>query len=462
VAVTGGPAGTAGTAGTAAATATRSRSSFDSLRVRNYRLWWSGQLVSQVGTWLSLTAVSWMVLTELRGNATHVGFVAAAQFLPTLLLGSWAGVLADRSDIRRLLLRTQTVLLLVASCIAVLKIAGVIELWMVFPLIAAQGTGLAFDNPARQAFVGELVGPDLIPNAVALNSAGFNSARIVGPAVAGLVIEAVGTGACLALNALSFLGAIVALLVMRPDDLHPRQAVDRAKGQIREGLRYAAREPVLRTALLTMAVVGTVSMNFTVLVPLLARTTFDTGAGTFGLLSTAMGVGSLVGSLRVARNVAPTLGHLARAALALGVCMLAAAASPTLPVAIVALVATGASMMTFISTTNSVLQLNAAPEMRGRVVSLYLILFIGSSPLGAPLVGVIAEQLGTRAAFVYGALGALVGGAMAYRNRHASTTAATATVAPDPVPLTPDDTPDAPESPADPGAPVTKTKEQVG
>ena len=392
---------------------------FQSLSVRNYRLFWVGQVLSQVGTWLSLTAVSWMVLTELGGGGTAIGFVAAAQFLPTLLVGTWGGVLADRSNLRRLQLVTQTSMLLIAALLATLKFAGRIELWMVFPLVALQGFAAAFDNPARQAFVSELVGPDMVPNAIALNSAGFNGARVVGPAIAGVVIAVAGTGVCFALNAFSFLATILALVAIRSRDLHPRLPIARARGQIREGVRYVMSVPALRAALLTMAVVGTVSMNFTVLVPLLARTTFASGAASFGLLSTSMGVGAMLGSLRVARNVAPTLAQIGLASVALGIAMLAAAASPTLPVAMVAIALCGACVQTFLATTNSVLQLNSRSDMRGRVMSLYLVLFIGTSPFGSPLVGAIAQHLGTRISFVYGALGALAGGAIAYVHRHA-------------------------------------------
>jgi len=392
---------------------------FASLRVRNYRLYWGGQLISQVGSWLSLTAVSWMVLTELHGGGTDIGFLAAAQFLPTLLVGTWGGVTADRVQLRRLLLVTQSALAVAASLMAVLTYTGVIKLWMVFPLVGLQGLALAFDNPARQAFVSELVGPALVPNAVALNSAGFNSARIVGPALAGILIELVGTRLCFALNAVSYLAAIWALVVINTSQLHARAVVARAKGQIREGLRYVREVPVLRVALLTMAVVGTISMNFTVLVPLLARTTFKTGAGAFGLLTTAMGAGSLLGSLHVARKEEPTLTQLGVASVALGVAMLAAAVSPSLPVAMVAIAACGVCVMVFLATTNSVLQLFSRPDMRGRVLSLYLVLFIGTSPFGSPIVGWIAQAFGTRVSFVYGAVGALAGGVLALKRRHA-------------------------------------------
>ncbi|HUR78968.1 MAG TPA: MFS transporter [Acidimicrobiales bacterium] len=400
---------------------------FSSLRVRNYRLYWFGQVVSQLGSWLSLTAVSWLVLAELDAGPAAVGWVTAAQFLPTLLLGSYAGVLADRSNKRRLLIWTQGALLIIGALMAALVASGAIELWMVMVLQGARGVATAFDNPARQSFVGEMVGPELIPNAVALNSAGFNSMRVIGPAVAGILIAAVGTELCFALNAASFAATIGALLAIRGAELHPQPAVVRAKGQIREGFTYAMHEPVLRAALLTMAVVGTVSMNFTVLVPLLARNTFGTDASTFGLLSTAMGAGSLLGSLRAAGITEPSLVRQAKASLALGVSMLAAAASPTLPLAMVALACAGASVQTFTTTTNSVLQLGSLPHMRGRVLSFYLILFIGTSPFGSPIVGAIAEGSNTRVAFVYGAAGALVGSLIAFRRRAAKPRADTAT-----------------------------------
>jgi MFS family permease len=388
-------------------------SRFRSLRVRNYRLYWSGQLVSQLGNWLSLTAMSWMVLTDLGGSAADVGWLAAAQFLPTLLFGTWGGLVADRVDLRRMLILTQSAFLASATVTAVLVSTGEIRLWMVYPLLALRGLVAAFDNPTRQAFVSELVGPDQIPNAVALNSAGFNSARIIGPAIAGLLIQSVGIELCFALNAASYTAAIGAQIAIRRKELHPRDPVHRAKGQIREGLSYSMRTPTVKRALITMAVVGTVSMNFTVLVPLYARSTFATSAGLFGLFSTAMGVGSLIGSLRAAGVTEPTLSRIGKASLALGASMLAAALAPTPVLAMAALVFAGASVMTFLASTNSVLQLHSDPEMRGRVLSLYLTLFIGTSPVGSPLVGWIAERAGTRWAFVYGGIGALAGGLLA-------------------------------------------------
>jgi MFS family permease len=388
-------------------------STLASLRVRNFRLYWVGQVVSQVGTWLSLTAVSWVVLTQLHGNGTDIGVVAAAQFLPTLLVGTWAGVVADRRNVRHLLLITQSASLVVAIVLAGLAFAGRLDLWIVIALVALQGLATAFDNPARQAFLGELVGPELVPNAVAINAAGFNCARVAGPAIAGLLIEVVGTRTCFALNAVSYLAALVGLLAIDRAELHLRPVVVRAKGQIRQGLRYALDVPVLRITLLTMAVVGTVSMNFTVLIPLLARTTFGTGATVFGLLTTSMGVGSVIGSLRAARRQEPTLTQLSKASFALGLAMVATALSPTVLVAMIALAICGVCVMAFLATANSLLQLNSRPDIRGRVMALYIVLFIGTSPVGGPIVGVIAQALGSRASFVYGGLGALVGGVLA-------------------------------------------------
>lgn len=394
---------------------TRSRPSgrFESLGTRNYRLFWGGQVISQLGSWLSLTATSWMVLVELDGSASHIGWLAAAQFVPTLVLGSWAGVIADRANLRRLLIYSQVAFLIQASAMAFLVSTGHIRLWMVFPLAALRGTISAFENPSRQAFVGQLVGPKLIANAVALNSAGFNSARIIGPAIAGLLIQGVGIEMCFILNAVSYLASIGAQVAIRRSDLHHREHLARAKGQIRAGFTYAMSQPILRTSLATMAIVGTIAMNFTVLVPLLARTTFASSAGMFGLFSTAMGAGSLIGSLRAAGNHEPRLAQIGTAGVALGVAMLATAAAPAAPIAMVTLFLCGACVMTFTATINSVLQLNADPEMRGRVLSFYLLLYIGTSPVGSPLVGWIADQLGTRVAFVYGGVGALAGGALA-------------------------------------------------
>lgn len=387
------------------------RRTFDSLKVRNYRLYWSVQLVSQLGSWMRLIAVSWLVLTELGGRGTAVGFLTAAQFLPTLLLGPWAGVLTDRRSPLTFLRITQVVMVAIDTTLALLVATGHIELWMVFGLVGAAGTVTAFDNPARQAIVSELVDDAQVPNAVALNSMGFNAARIVGPAIAGILIQTAGTPICFWVDAASYLVALAGFTLIDHDRMFPRSRAARAKGQIREGLRYAMSEPVLRAALLTMAVVGTLSINFTTLVPLLSRY-FTNSAGTFGLFSTAMGVGSLIGGVIVARRTTPTLNQLTLASFSLGVAMSAVAAAPGFAVAAVALSATGICMMTFLSTTNSLLQLNARPDLRGRVLALYLVLVAGTSPIGAPIIGWIAQNHGVRTSVAVGAVGALLGAAV--------------------------------------------------
>lgn len=389
-----------------------------SLRIANYRLYWCSQLISQLGSWLSLTAVSWIVLTEFDAGGTAVGLVVASQFLPTLILGAWAGVIADRFPRRRVLMATQSLLLASATLLALLTSTGLLRLWMVFPLVGLTGVAVAFDSPSRLAFVSELVGPTLVTNAVALGSAAFNSARILGPALAGALIAWGGAGLCFSLNALSYVVALGGLLAIRNASLHPSVLAPRAKKQIREGLRYVRDVPALRAALLIMAVVGTTALNFGVLVPLLARTTFGAGPATFGLLSTSMGVGALVGSLRTAKQAHPAFTTVAFSSIALAVSMTGAALAPTLPVAMLAIACCGASVMAFLATINSLLHLHSRSDMRGRVLSLYMILFIGTSPFGGPAVGWIAEVAGARASFLVGAGGALIGGLVARRHRH--------------------------------------------
>jgi len=281
---------------------------FRALHNRNYRLFWFGQLVSLSGSWMQTTAIAWLVLKDLHAGGTGLGLVVAVQFLPTLLGGSWAGVLADRFDKRTILVATQSAMAVFAGAMAVLTLTGTVQLWMVYTLAAAMGVATMFDNPTRQAFVTEMVGPDDLANAVGLNSAGFNVARIAGPAIAGLLIATVGTGSCFAFNAASFLAVIGGLLAMRPDELFRTERVAKAKGQVREGLRYALSVPELRLALGLLAIVGTFAMNFTVVIPLVAKNLFHGDASTLGWLTAVMGLGSLVGALFVASRARPTPG----------------------------------------------------------------------------------------------------------------------------------------------------------
>jgi MFS family permease len=385
------------------------RQTFASLAVRNYRLYFFGMLVSASGTWMQSVAQGWLVL-KITGSGTAVGLVTAMQFLPMLLGGAWGGVIADRFDKRRTLIVSQLALALSATALATVTLTGVVTLWMVFAAAFLTGCATVIDNPTRQAFVIELVGPDRIANAVALNSAMFNAARIVGPAIGGILILVAGTGMCFAYNAISYLAVVVGLAMMRTDELRRSTPVARAKGQVREGLRYVANTPQLRRPLLLVAVVGTFSLNFTVLMPLLARFTFHAGPGTLGLLTSTMGVGSLVGALAAAARAKPSPTMLVGSAIALGVFMFGVAIAPTLTTAIPLLALAGAATITFLSTANSLLQLTSSTEMRGRVMALYALVFLGSTPIGGPIVGFASQQFGARAGFAIGAVAALAGG----------------------------------------------------
>ena len=386
---------------------------FASLRVRNYRVFFLGMLVSATGTWMQSVAQGWLVL-ELTGSGTAVGLVTATQFVPMLLGGVYGGVIADRFDKRRILFVSQSILGVAAGLLALVTLTGVVEVWMVFACALLTGCGTVIDNPTRQAFVSELVGPDRVANAVALNSAMFNAARIVGPAMAGLLILVAGTGMCFLYNALSYVAVLFSLTRMRPEELHRGALVARGKGQVRAGLRYAWATPELRSTILLVAIVGTFALNFTVLTPLLVDFTFDAGPGTLGLLTSAMGGGSLVGALVAAARSKPTPRVLVGAAGALGVVMLGVAVAPTLPVAFVLLALTGAATITFLSTANSTLQLRSSPEMRGRVMSLYLLVFLGSTPIGGPIVGWVAETFDPRAGFAVGGVASIVGSVLAF------------------------------------------------
>jgi MFS family permease len=390
---------------------------FRSLRIRNYRLFFVGQMVSMSGTWMQSVAQGWLVL-ELTGSAVALGTVTALQMLPVLVFGAWAGVLADRFDKRRTLLMTQSAMAAAAVGLALVVASGVVELWMVYALAAASGLATALDNPTRQSFVSEMVGPGEVANAVGLNSAMFNAARIVGPGIGGILIVAVGIWPCFAVNALSYLGLIAALLRMDVDALHRSERVARAKGQVREGLRYVWASPVLRPTLLLVAVVGTFALNFSVLLPLMARFAFDRGAETLGLLTSAMGAGALLGALLTAGRGRPSARLLVGTCLAFGVLLLGAAAAPTLAWELAVLPLAGAAGIAFMSTANSTLQLTASDAMRGRVMALYALVFLGSTPVGGPIVGAVAEHWGPRAGFVLGGSATLAAGLVALAAIH--------------------------------------------
>lgn len=383
--------------------------SFHSLAVPNYRRYFIGQVVSLSGNWMQVVAEMWLVL-KLTDSSFAVGLTAALQFVPMLFAGAWGGLLADRMDKRRLLMVTQTLMALPALGLWVLTASGNVQAWMVFAEVFVRGSVNAIDNPARQSFVMEMVGRDRVVNAVSLNSLIVHSARIIGPAVAGGVIAAIGVAPCFLINALTFGAMLLALRLIDPQKLHAGKLARREPGQLRSGLRHVARTPALRVPLAAMALVGTLSFNFQVMLPLLARFTFHGTAATYAALTSAMAVGAVVGALVAGarQRIDPKL--LATAGAAFGVFSLAAAAAPTLALELVVLAATGAASVTFAAGINSTLQLEAAPSMRGRVMALYSVVFLGSTPIGAPIAGWLAGAAGPRSPLVLAGIAAIAGG----------------------------------------------------
>lgn len=411
----------------------RRRSTLSSLQHRNFRLYLTGQALSLTGTWLQTIATSWLILT-LTGSGTLVGALVAAQFLPVLLLGAWGGVLADRAPKRKILLLTQTWYALLALTLGTLAVTGNATAPLVLALAFLQGVATAVEMPTRQAFVAEMVPPEELQNAVALNSATFNTARLVGPATAGLIIATVGTWACFYINSASFLFVLLALKKMRTEELRPSEVTSRARGQIREGIRYAWHTPQLRRTLILVAVTGTFTFNYGVTLPLLAKDAYDAGPGAFGLLTTALGGGALLGALWSARRGTPTPQFLQGACAAFGASTLLAASMPNLELALLTLPLVGAASIAFASSANTTLQLNSAPHLRGRVMALYSLLFLGSTPIGGPLVGWISETQGAQAGLAAGGAAALLAaahaaGARRRRNEAEETQAAEAQAA---------------------------------
>lgn len=374
---------------------------FRSLRIRNYRLFFIGQLISVTGTWMQTVAQNWLVL-NLTGSGVDLGITVALQFLPMLLFGMWGGLLADRSDKRKLLIGTQAGGGLLALILFALVAADAAQLWMVYVLAFLLGVVTMIDMPTRQSFVIEMVGPEEVPNAVGLNSAMYNLGRILGPTAAGITIAALGLAPAFLANAISFVPVIIGLVMMRSDELHRRERAERQRGEVRAGLVYAWREPTLRSTLLLVGVLGMFGFNFIVILPLLAKFTFGGGAGLYSVLTAVMAGGSLAGALISAARSRPTSSMLVGAGVAFGALMVATALAPTALVAGALLVGVGVAMMLFMATANTMLQLNSDPAMRGRVMALYGLLFLGSTPLGGPLLGWISEQWGPRVGIALG------------------------------------------------------------
>jgi MFS family permease len=376
---------------------------FRSLRVRNYRLYASGQVVSNTGAWMQRVAQDWLVLNLTHDSGTALGMVTALQFSPTLLFGLWGGVLADRCDKRKVLLITQVLSSLCALILGALILGGAVQIWHVFVLAFALGMITVVDNPTRQAFVVEMVGHDDVANAVSLNSATFNGARILGPAVAGVLISAVGTGMVFVINSASYLAVIAGLLMMRTSELHRSTPIPRQKGQLREGLSYVWERADLKLPMMLVFVVATLGLNFQVTIALMAKGVFHTGAESYGLLSTMVAVGSLGGALLSSRRTGrPRIRLLLGSAFAFGILETTAGFMPSYLLFAVLLVPTGLATLVFTTAANATVQMGSSPAMRGRVMGLYLLMFMGGAPFGSMLIGWLAEVYTPRISLVAG------------------------------------------------------------
>ncbi|MFF6997491.1 MFS transporter [Streptomyces sp. NPDC008313] len=378
-------------------------SMFRSLRVRNYRLFFLGQVVSNTGTWMQRIAQDWLVLS-LTGSSAAVGITTALQFLPMLLFGLYGGVLVDRLPKRPVLLATQSAMGLTGLALAFLTLSGHVQVWHVYVAAVAMGLATVVDNPARQSFVSEMVGSGQLQNAVSLNSANFQSARLVGPAVAGLLITGVGTGWAFLLNGLSFVAPLAALLMMRSRELFQNQRAPRGKGQLREGLRYVAGRPDLIWPIVLVGFIGTFGFNFPVWLTAYADDVFHSGAGAYSLFNTLMALGSLAGALLAARRGTARLRVLIAAAVAFGVLEMVAALAPSFWLFALLMVPIGMFGMTVNVTANTSVQMATDPAMRGRVMALFMMVFVGGTPLGAPLVGWVTDAYGPRIGFAVGGL----------------------------------------------------------
>lgn len=376
---------------------------FAALSVANFRRYYGGQAISLIGTWMQMTAQAWLVLT-LTHSSTALGVVVALQTLPVLVLAPYGGVIADRVNKRRLMIALQSAMGFQALILGVLTVTGAVRVWEIGALAVLLGLNNAFENPARQSFMLELVGPEHLRNAVSLNSVLVNVARTVGPAVAGMLIATVGDGVCFLVNSASFAAVIASLGTMDREALRPTQPTPRAGGQLREGLRYVRRSAPLAVPLLMMAAVGCLTYEFQVSLPVMASRGLHAGATGFGFMTAAMGVGAVLGGLLVAARGKTGVRPLVLAASAFGVAMALAALAPNIELELVALALVGWASISFMSMGNSTLQLNAAPSMRGRVMSLWFVAFQGSTPVGGPIVGWVIGALGARAGLGLGAV----------------------------------------------------------
>lgn len=383
---------------------------FSSLKVPNYRRYFTGQSISLVGTWMQMTAQSWLVL-EITHSAAMLGLVTALQTLPVLLLGPYGGVIADRSDKLKLMTVLQAIMGVQALVLGLLTVFHVVHFWEICVLAVFLGVNNAFENSPRQSFIREMVGVDHLRNAITLNSVTVNAARAVGPGVAGILIAAVGVGICFLLNAASFVAVVASLLMMNRSQLRPSPPTPRAKGQLREGLKYAAHTRNIMVPLCMMGLVGLLAYEFQVSLPVLAQHTFHGGSEVFGFMTSSMGIGAVIGGLITASFARTGIRSMVISSIAFGVTILMTAYAPNLAVVYVAMLFAGWASVSFISIGNSTIQLAARPDMRGRVIALWQVAFQGTTPIGGPLVGVIIAISDPRTGLAVGGVACLLAAA---------------------------------------------------
>jgi MFS family permease len=383
-----------------------SRQTFAALAIPNFRRYFAGQAISLIGTWMQTVAQSWLIF-KLTDSATDVGWAVALQTLPVLVLGPYGGVVADRIDKRKLMMALQAMMGVLALVLGILVVTNNIHVWEVFGLAFLLGLNNCFENPARQSFVLEMVGHKDLRNAVSLNSTLVNAARAVGAAVAGIVIALGGIGICFLLNGVSFAAVVYSLASMDVDGLRPTQPTTREKGQLRAGIHYAATTVAIGVPLVMMALVGCLAYEFQVVLPALAKS-FHGGGATYGFMTAAMGVGAIFGGLYTAARGRTGVRPMVVSSAVFGVVLLIASVAPTLPLELVALLIVGAASVSFLSKGNSSLQLAAAPQMRGRVMALWAVAFLGSTPIGGPIAGAVSEYFGARWGLVLGASACLL------------------------------------------------------
>lgn len=390
-----------------------SSQTFSSFKIPNFRRYFTGQVISTSGTWMQNIAQGLLIL-QLTGSGTALGFLVALQFLPLLLFGTYGGVIADRFSKRKIFLITQAFMCVIALLHAGFVFFGFTQVWMVYVLALMMGLITAIENPTKQTFIFEMVGKDQIRNAISLNSVMVNLARVIGPAIAGILIPIVGLAACFFLNALSYIAVLFVLLKINSKELHTGTKLTKMKGQLSKGLQYVNANPGLKNILLMMLIVGTFTYEFPVILPLFAQFTFNNPVTGYASMMTAMGVGAVLGGLFSASRKKTSMRGLIFISIFFGCAMLLTAVMPTLFFAVMTMIAVGFFSINFNSVTNSMLQIKSAPEMRGRVMSLWSVAFLGTTPIGGPIIGYIGEHYGPRWGIAIGGLAALLAAALVY------------------------------------------------